>query len=231
MPGSLLTIGSVALLMMAAGQSQPRLPPPFDPPPAPPRSASRLPERPAVIEQPLPERVPIDLGPDTPTSSGPPQQIDLLQDWEQTQARMAARVKECEDRRDAVAATGEIVVCGERADNGAAYLGASDRARLKAYAEQTQNAGTLTPPDVAGPGIFRGEPTVGGMCFVPPCPSGPRLIIDVEAIPPPPTGTDAERIAQGLAPKEGDNAPLSPEERRRKEAELGLPEAPAAPED
>jgi hypothetical protein len=172
------------------------------------------------------QRIPIDLGPDAPIAASPPQQIDLLQDWEQTRARMAAKVKECEERRDAVAATGEIVVCGRRADNGSAYLGASDAAWLKDYAERTMNAGTLTPPDVAGPGIFRGEPSFGGMCFIPPCPAGPRLMIDVEAIPPPPAGSDAERVAQGLAPVEDDMAPLSQAERRRKEADLGLPPAP-----
>lgn len=230
MPGSLLTIGSAALLLMAAGQPQPRLRPPYDPPPAPPQSASRLPERPAVIEQPLPEPVPIDLGPAAPTS-GPPQRIDLLEDWERERARTEALLKECEERRDAVAATGEIVVCGRRSDNGAAYLGASSAALLQSYAERTMNAGTLPPPDVAGPGIFRGEPSFSGGCFLPPCPAGPRLIIDVEAIPPPPAGSDAERVAQGLAPLEPGDAPLSTEERRRKEVELGLPEAsPAEPQ-
>jgi hypothetical protein len=172
------------------------------------------------------ERIPIDLGPDAPTTAVPPQQIDLLEDWERERARMAAKVKECEERRDAVVTTGEIVVCGRRSDNGAAYLGVSSADLLKSYAERTMNAGTLTPPDVAGPGIFRGEPSYGGMCFLPPCPAGPRLIIDVEAIPPPPAGTDAERVAQGLAPLESDDAPLSAEERRRKEADLGLPAAP-----
>jgi hypothetical protein len=172
------------------------------------------------------ERIPIDLGPDAPTTAVPPQQIDLLEDWERERARMAAKVKECEERRDAVVTTGEIVVCGRRSDNGAAYLGVSSADLLKSYAERTMNAGTLTPPDVAGPGIFRGEPTFAGGCFLPPCPAGPRLIIDVEAIPPPPAGSDAERVAQGLAPLETDDAPLSAEERRRKEADLGLPAAP-----
>jgi len=176
------------------------------------------------------ERIPIDLGPDAPTTATPPQQIDLLEDWERERARMAAKVKECEERRDAVAATGEIVVCGRRSDNGAVYLGVSSADLLKAYAERTMNAGTLPPPDVAGPGIFRGEPSYGGMCFIPPCPAGPRLIIDVKAIPPPPPGSDAERVAQGLAPLESDDAPLSPEERRRKEADLGLPEVPVPKE-
>lgn len=171
------------------------------------------------------ERIPIDLGPDAPTSAAPPQQIDLLEDWERERARMAAKVKECEERRDAVAATGEIVVCGRRSDNGAAYLGASGAALLKSYAERTMNAGTLPPPDVAGGGIFRGEPSFGGACFAPPCPTGPRLIIDVKAIPPPPAGSDADRVAKGLAPLESDDAPLSAEERRRKETELGLPDA------
>lgn len=184
----------------------------------------------AAALSPLPlaaqERIPIDLGPDAPTAASPPQQIDLLSDWEIAQARRAAELQECEARRDAVASTGEIVVCGERTGNFAARLGISDAARLRDYAERTQNAGTIPTPDVAGPGIFRGAPTMGGMCFVPPCARGPALIIDVTAIPPPPAGSDAERVALGLAPVEDDMAPLSAEERRRKEADLGLPPAP-----
>jgi hypothetical protein len=68
------------------------------------------------------------------------------------------------------------------------------------------------------------------MCLLPPCPAGPRLIIDVTAIPPPPAGSDAERVANGLTPLQDDMAPLSPEERRRKEADLGLPPAPGTAE-
>jgi hypothetical protein len=178
-----------------------------------------------------PARVPIDLGPDAPRAEPPPQQVDLLKDWEETRAGMAARLKECEERRDAVAATGEIVVCGRRADSGSPYVGESVVARRKAYAEQTMNVGTLTPPDVAGPGIFRGEPSAGGMCFIPPCAAGPALMIDLEAIAPPPAGSDAERVAQGLAPREGDLAPLSHEARQKISQELGLPEAaPGEPE-
>ena len=48
---------------------------------------------------------------------------------------------------------GEIVVCRELpADTSQLYSG-SREAWLKDYAERTQNAGTLPPPDVAGPGI------------------------------------------------------------------------------
>ncbi|MFL0672022.1 MAG: hypothetical protein ACJLS3_11555, partial [Erythrobacter sp.] len=91
-------------------------------------------------------------------------------------------------------------------------------------------ANTIPAPDVAGPGIFRGPATIGGQCFIPPCPKDPALIIDVTAIPPPPAGSDAERVARGLAPVEDDMAPLSAEERRRKEADLGLPEVPVPEE-
>jgi hypothetical protein len=51
-------------------------------------------------------------------------------------------------------------------------------------------------------------------------------MVDVAALETPPAGSDAERVAQGLAPKEGDNAPVDAEAKRRIAAELGLPEAP-----
>ena len=112
-----------------------------------------------------------------------------------------------------------------RRDTSQIYSG-SHEAWLKDYAARTQNAGTLPPPDVAGPGIFRGPATVSGLCFIPPCPKDPAVIVDVAAIPAAPEGSDAERVAKGLAPVEGDDAPLSDDSRRRVEAELGLPEKP-----
>jgi hypothetical protein len=102
----------------------------------------------------------------------------------------------------------------------------SREAWLKDYAGRTQGAGTIAPPDTDGTGLPNGMPalvTVRG-CFIPPCPKDPALIIDVEAIETPPAGSDAERVAQGLAPLEGDNAPLSDDSRERIEAELALPE-------
>jgi hypothetical protein len=193
-------------------------------PPAPP--ATRLPPRPApaAAEAP-PPRIPIDLGPDAP-ESGPPEQIDILAPPPSSEAANAAIVKECEDQREAGVVAGEIVVCRAlEIDTSQLYSG-SREAWLKAYAERTQGAGTIAPPDVAGPGIFRGPPTISGLCFIGPCPKDAALMVDVEAIPPPPEGSDAERVAQGLAPLEGDDAPLSEEDRRRVEAELGLPETP-----
>ena len=230
MPGSLLTIASAALLLMAAGQPQPRLRPPFDPPPGASPSASRLPPRPpASAPTPEPERIPIDLGPDAPTG-GPPDQIDILSTPPATEAANEAVLKECENQREVGIVAGEIVVCRELEVPTDQLYSGSREAWLKDYAERTQGANTIPPPDVAGPGIFRGEPTISGLCFIPPCPDEAPLIIDVEAIETPPEGSDAERVAQGLAPREGDNAPLSDDARRRVEAELGLPEQ-AVPEE
>lgn len=175
------------------------------------------------------ERVPIDIGPlDLPTSDQ--QTIDILAPPPAPEAANAALVKECEDQQEAGVVAGEIVVCRELESDTSQLFSGSREAWLKAYAERTQNVGTIAPPDVAGPGIFRGPATVSGLCFIPPCPDEPALIVDVEAIPLPPAGSDAERVAQGLAPLDDDNAALSDEDRQRIAAELGLPEAPQ-PED
>jgi hypothetical protein len=172
------------------------------------------------------QRIPIDLGPDAPTIASPPQQIDLTMPAPPPEPAGAAVLKECEDRREAGVVAGEIVVCRELEGDPAQFYSGSREAWLKAYAERTQGANTIPAPDVAGPGIFQGPATIGGLCFIPPCPKEAALIIDVTAIPPPPAGSDAERVALGLAPVESDDAPLSAEERRRKEADLGLPEVP-----
>jgi len=175
---------------------------------------------------PAAERIPIDLGPGAPNSGAPPQQIDILAPPPAPDEATAAIIKACEDQREAGIVAGEIVVCRElEGDQGHLYSGS--RAQwLRRFAERTQGTNTIPAPDVAGEGIFRGPATISGLCFVPPCPKDPALIVDVEAIPPPPAGSDAERVAQGLIPLEGDDAPLSEEDRRRKEADLGLPKAP-----
>jgi hypothetical protein len=186
------------------------------------RSASDRPAKPAEPERP---RIPIDLGPDAPVAE-PPQQIDILAPPTTSQAADAVELKQCADDTERGVVSGEIVVCRELpADTSQLYSG-SREAWLKDYAERTRNAGTIPPPDVAGPGIFRGPATISGLCFIPPCSKDAALIIDVAAIPPPPEGSDAERVAKGLKPVEGDDAPLSDEDRRRLEAELGLPEPP-----
>ncbi len=221
-----------ALVLAALAQMEPQVPiGPLVPPeqtlrlPQFPRDATRQPQRPSPAKPPEQVRVPIDLGPDAPTAA-PPQQIDILAPPETSEAADAVELKECADQRERGVVQGEIVVCRELpADTSQMYSG-SREAWLKDYAARTQNAGTIPPPDVAGPGIFRGPPTISGLCFIGPCPKDAALIVDVKAIPPPPEGSDAERVAKGLKPVEGDDAPLDEDARRRVEAELGLPDAP-----
>jgi hypothetical protein len=174
------------------------------------------------------ERIPIDLGPDAPAAEPPPV-IDIRAPPPSPETPTAALVKQCEDQREAGEISGEIVVCRELQVDTSQHYSGSRAAWLRRFAERTQGANTIPAPDVAGPGIFRGPASVSGLCLIPPCPEPPALIVDVEAIPPPPEGSDAERVAQGLAPVEDDMAPLSEEARQRIAQELGLPEAP--PED
>lgn len=174
------------------------------------------------------ERIPIELGPDQPGSS-PPQQIDILAPPPAPDEPTAALIKACEDSREAGIVAGEIVVCRELQDDARQLYSGSRAEWLRRFAARTQGANTIPAPDVAGEGIFRGPATISGLCLIPPCPKDPALIVDVTAIPPPPEGSDAERVAQGLTPLEGDDAPLSGADRRRKEADLGLPPPPAAP--
>jgi len=174
-----------------------------------------------------PARVPIDLGLDQPVAA-PPRQIDLLLPPAADAAPTPAMLKECEDQREAGVVAGEIVVCRQLEDGSVHLFSVTREAWLKSYAESTQNAGTIPTPDVAGEGIFRGPATIGGLCFIPPCPGARPLVVDVRSIPMPPAGSDAERVAQGLAPIEDDDAPLSEETRRRISEELGLPPPPPA---
>jgi hypothetical protein len=59
------------------------------------------------------------------------------------------------------------------------------------------NDGRLTPPDVAGNGIFKGKPTMGGMCLIPPCAAPKAYMIDLSSIPEAPAGSTADKIAKG----------------------------------
>ena len=133
--------------------------------------------------------------------------------------------EQCDEEADAARIAGEIVVCrqlGEASDG--AY---NHDDFIRRYAEATQGPKT---PDVDGTGLPNGMVpliTVRG-CFLPPCPPPPALMIDVEALPHAPPGSDADRIARGLPPlgEEGDlgrgpDAAIT-------EEELGLP--PALPQ-
>ncbi len=111
---------------------------------------------------------------------------------------------QCEREQSAAEISGEIIVCARRRDD-SQYRTTSDS--RKRYAEETAFINDPQAPDVAGAGIFRGPATVGGMCFIPPCPPPKAIIIDVAALPQAPAGSDADRISRGLPPL-GDANPV-----------------------
>lgn len=130
----------------------------------------------------------------------------------------------CDDEAEAARVRGEIVVCRQL---GEATDGSWNREEWERdYARRTAGGST---PDVAGEGIFRGPATVGGLCVIPPCPPEAAIMIDVEALPEAPEGSDADRIARGLPPLGQDGEP-SPEEIAARRRAAGL-DAPPIPEE
>lgn len=99
----------------------------------------------------------------------------------------------------------EIVVCAEIQDQEQFRI-RTDREVEDDYARRTMNKGDPKAPDVSGPGIFKGPATIGGLCFIPPCPKEPAVIIDFDELPETPPGSDADRVGRGLAPRGNDEA-------------------------
>jgi hypothetical protein len=155
----------------------------------------------------------------------PPERIDLTI----TAAPPRASTEEaCRRQREAAVVSGEIVVCG--ALPGEDQRITSREAAQDRYAAATQGR---TTPDVAGPGIFRGPATVSGICLpgIFNCPRPPAVFVDVTALPQAPPGSDADRIARGLAPLgERDDEVVARQAAARQREALGLPDPAGPPE-
>lgn len=87
-----------------------------------------------------------------------------------------------------------IVICARRQEQ--SQFRSMSAADLDPTSKQALDDGLPRGPDIAGPGIFHG-PGTGSFGGPPP----PALIIDVTALPVAPPGSDADRIARGLAPR------------------------------
>ena len=170
------------------------------------------------------ERIPIDLGP--AEEQGAPDTIDILVEPTVPGSPTASHNLECENAADAGEISGEIVVCRKIVSN-ADRLSGSHSQWLKDYAERTKYQDAPPTPNVDGSGLpFGLAPLVEIKgCFIPPCPKDPALLIDVEALPPPPVGSDAYWQALGITPR-GEDGELTPEAKRILEGELGLPPKP-----
>ena len=185
-----------------------------------------------------------ETGPDSATASTPVRQpidIEPIERSDSVNLLIEApqgtpderRIEQCEREQDASTISGEIVVCREIVEDNSHYYSGSREDARKRYAEETQFADVQVPVDSCAGwqcGIFKGPPTVGGLCIpgLQKCPPPPALIIDVAALPEAPEGSDADRIARGLPPL-GEN---SGEDDAREDA-LGLrqpsPEESAEP--
>lgn len=128
----------------------------------------------------------------------PPERIDLL-----AEARAAAspEAENCSPDQDGIETEGPIIVCRRKDDP--RDHGYDREAAQRRYAERTMNAGDPRAPDVSGPGIFKGPATIGGLCIpgLAKCPPPPAYMVDFSTIPEAPPGSDADRIARGLAPR------------------------------
>ncbi|MEM1195762.1 MAG: hypothetical protein AAGH57_06635 [Pseudomonadota bacterium] len=112
--------------------------------------------------------------------------------------------KECVAEQDAARIRGEIVVCRE-VPRGAELSGFDKEQWERDYAQRSQGDKNPGLDSLANGPLYR---TDGSVFMVnvkrevgaaPP----PPLIIDIEALPEAPPGSDAERTGKGLAPKEG----------------------------
>ena len=132
----------------------------------------------------------------------PPERIDILAEPITDEPEYN---QECIEEQEAAILFGEIVVCRERTgDENRLY---DKETAERKHAERTMYHNDILAPDTAGPGIFRGKATVSGLCFVPPCPPPPAYIIDFDELPDTPVGSDADRLARGLAPRGNDYGP------------------------
>ena len=124
----------------------------------------------------------------------PPLTIDILAAREEAEDEI---YEDCEDDQDAAVLVGEIVVCRKRSgDENRLY---DKEAAERRHAERTMHQNDPQAPDMFG--IPNHGPVVARGCFIPPCPPPPAYMIDFDELPDTPKGSDADRIARGLAPR------------------------------
>ena len=155
----------------------------------------------------------------------PPEKIDILVD----PTPEAQDYENCEEDQDAATITGEIIVCRQRSGDENRLYDRETAARR--HAERTKHANDPQAPDMFG--IPNHGIVVARGCFIPPCPPPAAILIDLEAIPEAPAGSDADRVGRGLAPRgystgRGGAKIIAGDEagRQHNAEELGLPPPP-----
>lgn len=126
-----------------------------------------------------------------------------------------AQAQECEDRADAGSISGEIVVCRQVGDDGSNALSSSRAEAQKRYAQETALKGAPRAPDFIADCNDQGNPFgCVGFGKAPPA----AYIVDFNALPKAPAGSDADRIARGLPPLNEERELTEEEEKARREA-------------
>lgn len=110
-----------------------------------------------------------------PESARPPQQSRSDEELQAMIDRAKVLPRSDAERCLADADESEIVVCGSD----------DDQFRVPPDPERRGRAvgGPPSAPNVDGPGIFQGPATMGGICFIPPCPGEPAYIVDFSKLP------------------------------------------------
>ena len=90
----------------------------------------------------------------------------------------------------------DIVVCAEQ-ERDYSQFRVQSTAEEDPDSREALNDGVPRAPDVAGDGIFSGEATTTGGCFLQGCPPPEPIIVDFTLLPEAPEGSDADRIAKG----------------------------------
>lgn len=155
----------------------------------------------------------------TPPAATPPsepptgQRINVLVTVPRGEVNQA-QAQECENRADASTISGEIVVCRQVGDDGKNNLSESREAAQRRYAQETMLKGAPRAPEAFG---IPNHGNAIGFGKAPP----PAYIVDFQALPTAPAGSDADRIARGLPPlgKEGE---LSEEEEKARREAAGI---------
>ena len=150
-----------------------------------------------------------------PQRGEPPERIDILVE----PADYEGPLEDCSDEQEAATISGEIIVCRRKPSE--KYRLYNENTALRRYAEETAFKGDPEAPDFILDCHDQGWP-VGcvRMGRVPP----PAYLIDFDELPATPPGSDADRVARGLAPLGATAPPPTPSQ-----ADLGLPPLPAEP--
>ncbi len=120
-----------------------------------------------------------------------------------------AQIRECRDNEEAGTISGEIVVCREVNRDGP-QIGSRSETQ-KRYAQETMLKGAPRAPEAFGiPDNGKGI----GFGKVPPV----AIEVDFAALPQAPAGSDADRMARGLAPLGREEELSEEQERARREA-------------